>query len=87
MVLKRRTLFHTHTLTDTERRYSQTEREALAIVWACEIFHLYVYGTNVKVITDHKPLIPMFNKPTAFLPARIGRWQLRLQPYRLLVEY
>ena len=31
-------------LTGVERRYSQTEREALAIVWACEHFHLYVYG-------------------------------------------
>ena len=31
-------------LSDVERRYSQTEREALAIVWSCEHFHLYIYG-------------------------------------------
>ena len=29
-------------LSDVERRYSQTEREALAIVWSCEHFHLYI---------------------------------------------
>ena len=28
-------------LSDVERRYSQTEREALAIVWAAERLHVY----------------------------------------------
>lgn len=35
-------------LTDCERRYSQTEREALALVWACERLHPYVYGRRSK---------------------------------------
>jgi len=29
-------------LTDCERRYSQTEKEALALVWACERYHAYI---------------------------------------------
>ena len=29
-------------LSDVERRYSQTEWEALAIEWSCELFHLYI---------------------------------------------
>ena len=40
-------------LTETEQRYSQTEREALAIVWACEHLHLYIYGKPVTVYTNH----------------------------------
>ena len=43
-------------LTAVERRYSQTEREALAVVWGCEKFHLYLYGTTFDLLTDHKPL-------------------------------
>ena len=43
-------------LTDVERRYSQTEKEALGIVWACERFHMYLYGVNFELRTDHRLL-------------------------------
>ena len=67
-------------LTDVERRYSQTEREALAIVWACEKLHLYVFGKEFKIITDHKHLTYIFNKSRVKLSARLELWSLRLQP-------
>ncbi|CAB3989654.1 Transposon Tf2-9 poly [Paramuricea clavata] len=43
-------------LRHVEARYSQTEKEALAAVWGCERFHLYLVGTQFDLITDHKPL-------------------------------
>ena len=33
-------------LTETERRYAQIEKEALAITWACEKFSEYMASTN-----------------------------------------
>ena len=30
-----------------------TELEILAVVWACNHFHAYLYGHNVTVYTDH----------------------------------
>ena len=45
-----------YSLTGCEQRYSQTENEALGVVWACERFHVYVYGMKFVVETDHKPL-------------------------------
>lgn len=74
-------------LSDVERRYSQTEREALAIVWSCKHFHLYIYGKEFTMVTDHKPLELIWNNPRSKPPARIERWGLRLQPYNLKIEY
>ena len=73
-------------LSDVERRYSQTEKEALGIVWACERFHVYLYGIHFKILTDHKPLEVIYSK--SHKPsARIERWVLRLQNYDFTVEY
>ena len=74
-------------LSDVETRYSQTEREALAVIWACEHYHLYLYGQPVTVLTDHLPLLGMINKPGAKLSARVERWVLRLQPYDVTLKY
>ena len=73
-------------LSDVETRYSQTEREMLAVVWATEHYHLYLYGAKFTVITDHKPLIGIFksHKPTS---PRIDRWKLRLMPYHYEIIY
>ena len=74
-------------LTSTQSRYPQIDREALSIYWAIKRFHLFVYGTEFKVITDHKPLVSLFNNPSSKPSARIERWLLDLQQYRFAVEY
>ena len=78
--------YASRSLSDTERRYSQIEKEALAIVWSCERFHMYLYGADFELMTDHKPLECIFS-PTSKTCARIERWLLRMQPYRFTVEY
>lgn len=79
--------YASRSLTATEQRYSQTEREGLAVVWACEHLHLYVYGKPVTIYTDHKPLVSIYDNPSSKPPARIERWALRLQPYQVTVKY
>ncbi|XP_022826768.1 uncharacterized protein K02A2.6-like [Spodoptera litura] len=74
------------TLTDCERRYSQTEKEALALVWAVEHFNIFLYGKEFDLITDHKPLEVIFG-PRSKPCARVERWVLRLQSYRYKIKY
>ena len=74
-------------LSDMERRYSQTEREALAIVWAVERLHVYLYGGHFTLITDCKPVELILNNPQSRPPARIERWNLRLQDYDFDISY
>ena len=74
-------------LTPVESRYSQTEREALAVVWACEHFHLYLLGEHFTVISDHKPLEAIYNSPSSRTSARLERWNLRLQAYDFTLKY
>ena len=57
-------MYASRSLTEVERRYSQTECEALAIVWA------YLYGIKFHLVTDHKPLECLYSKKSR-PPARI----------------
>lgn len=74
-------------LTDTETRYAQIEREALEVKWACTHFHLYLCGQEFQVITDHKPLIPLFAGSSRLAPPRIERWAVQLQAYKFTLVF
>lgn len=48
-------------LSDAETRYAFIELECLAVVWAVKKSLLYLSGKPIEVVTDHRPLIPIFN--------------------------
>ena len=68
-------------LTDTESRYSQIERELPGVVFALNRFRQYVLGRHVTVYTDHKPLIPLVQKAFDDVPPRLQRWLVALMSY------
>ena len=79
--------YASRTLSQVERRYSQTVKEALALVWACEGFHRYLYGLQeFELVTDHEAL-KVINATRSKPSARIERWVLRLHPYNYRVCY
>ena len=71
--------YASRSMTETEQRYSQMEKDALALVWACEKFSDYVIGKFIQLETDHKPLVPLLSTTGLDrLPPRIMRFRLRL---------
>ena len=73
--------YASRSLISVERRYSQAEKEALALLWACERFNLYLYGLQTfGLVTDHEALKVIYSRRSK-TSARIERWVLRLQPY------
>ena len=67
-------------LIPAEQNYSQIEKELLAQVFEVEHHHTYIYGREITLLTDHKPLVSIVSK-------RLQRLLLRLQSYDVKICY
>ena len=69
--------FALRSMSETERRYAQIEKETLTTTWACEKFSNFILGKHIQVETDNKPLVPLLGlKHLDSLPPRILRFHL-----------
>ena len=75
-------------LSTTEQRYAQIEKEALAFTWACERLADYLIGLDFHICTDHKPLVPLFSsKHLEEMPIRVQRFRLRMMRFRFTISH
>ena len=81
---KRPISYASKSLTGPESRYSQTEREMLAVVWGSRT--LPSLPVRCPVPGHHRPLLRIFEKQTP-MSARIKRWRLRLMQYNCKLVY
>lgn len=79
--------YASRSLSKAEQNYPQIEKEALAIRFACKRFHEYIYGKEIIIETDHKPLESIFKKVIASAPPRLQRILLEISPYAPTVIY
>ena len=71
-------------------RYSQLEKEALAIVSGVKKFHNYLYGRHFTIESDHQPLAYLFHEAKGIpqmASAHIQRWALTLAAYDYSIGY
>ena len=76
--------FASRSLTELEKKYTTTEKECLALVFAVQKFHTYLFGSDFEAYVDHKPLESL-NNPNKKSNARIERWIMTLQSYTFKV--
>lgn len=74
--------YASQTLSETQRKYSQIDKEAYAIIFGIKKFYQYLYATKFTLITDHRPLVQIFS-PTKGLPLFSA---LRMQHYALFLQ-
>ena len=79
--------YASNSVTDTETRYANIERELLAIVFACQRFNTYVLGRPFTVESDNKPLEMIHQKSLASAPPRLQRMLFQLQRYDVTIRY
>ena len=80
-------VYASRALTDTERRYSNIERELLGVVFGLERLHQYTFGSSITVETDHQSLTIIWKKTIATSSPRLQRLLLRLAQYDVHIEY
>ena len=80
--------FASCTMSETEQRYSQIEKEALAFVWACKKFSGYITGKRIHLETDHQPSVPLLSKTHLDrLPPRVLHFRLRLMQFDYSISH
>ena len=79
--------FASKALTETQRGYVTIEIEFLAVAWAMEKFHHFLYARHFILETDQKPLEAILSKSLNQATPRLHRIFIRTFPYHFTVSY
>ena len=82
--------YASHSLHPAEWKYTQLNKEALAILFAVTKFHQYLYGRHFVIYSDHKPLMYISGESKSIpsvASARVQRWALTLSTYAYSIKY
>ena len=54
-----------------QNKISQLDKVGLACIFGVKRFHLFLYGRNFTLVTDHKPLLQLFD-PQRGIPMQVS---------------
>ena len=75
-------------LSSPESRYAVVELEMAAIAFAVRKAHCFLYARDFTVVTDHRPLLGVFDKGLAAVDnARLANMRAKMTPYSFTVEW
>ena len=73
--------------TPKEAGYSQIERESNGVMTGMYMNKMYTMGAEVEVVTDHKPLIPIYNEQAKPKQLRVNNHKTKLLPFNYNMIY
>ena len=76
--------YASRTFNEAQENYSITEKEMLAVVFACEKFRQFILGSNVIIHTNHAAITYRMSKKEA--KPRLIRWVPLLQEFDLEIK-
>ena len=79
--------FASRSIRKNETNWAIIEKEMRSVLFAMEKFHYFVYGKEVTVKSDHKPLINIMKKKLEDVPKRLQNMRLKLLKYTFKIEY
>lgn len=77
--------YHSAKFSPTQRNYSATERECLAVLTGIEKFRPFIDGVEFTVVTDHASLKWLQNLKEPH--GKLARWAVRLQAFNIIFEH
>ena len=77
-------MYASKSLNDMEKKYHTYEQEALAVVWAVELFRKYIRNRRTLVLTDCSALQWLKTRDEG---ARVMRWVVRLGEFDLDIQH
>ncbi|KAI5168206.1 hypothetical protein NEIRO03_0877, partial [Nematocida sp. AWRm78] len=78
--------YYSGTLTETQQKYTITEKELYAVIWGMEKCKYYLQGVEFDLITDHQAITYYQTKPD-FGNSRIKRWYQKLDEFSFTPKY
>ena len=84
---KKPVYFASKALTEAQQGYMAIELESLAVAWAMEKFHHFLYGNQFILETDQKPLETILARSLNQTTPRLQQILIRTMPYNFTVHY
>ena len=75
------------TLTATESNYSNIKHEMLGVVFSMLHFKHFMYGRQIHIIIDHKPLMTLFAKKIATTSPRLSCMLIKILDYVVVLHH
>ncbi|UYV77846.1 K02A2.6-like [Cordylochernes scorpioides] len=79
--------YESASFSDSQKQYSQIEKELLSVYYGCKKFEYLLSGHTFVVQTDHQPLLPLVKKPLSDISPRLQRLVMKLIAFYFKLQY